>query len=216
MLGYAWQKGRVPLSHAALMRAIELNGVQIENNKAAFEWGRRAAHDLAAVTGAVQAGAGDRVRQEAVDSDETDRASASSSSPATRTPPMRRSTRPSSTRCAPPRRRWASTQADRGGGALPVQADGLQGRVRGRAPAHRPRLPRPRSTRMFEGDYKLNYHLAPPLIAQDATPRASCVKQQFGPWMLTGFRRAGQAEGPARHARSTSSAAPRSAGPSAR
>ena len=45
MLGFAWQQGRVPLSHAALMRAIELNGVQVENNKAAFEWGRRAAHD---------------------------------------------------------------------------------------------------------------------------------------------------------------------------
>ena len=49
ILGYAWQKGRVPLSHAALMRAIELNGVQADNNKAAFEWGRRCAHDLAAV-----------------------------------------------------------------------------------------------------------------------------------------------------------------------
>ena len=40
MLGYAWQKGRVPLADAALMRAIELNGVQVDNNKAAFEWGR--------------------------------------------------------------------------------------------------------------------------------------------------------------------------------
>jgi indolepyruvate ferredoxin oxidoreductase len=49
MLGYAWQQGRIPLSYAALMRAIELNGVQIDNNKAAFEWGRRCAHDLAAV-----------------------------------------------------------------------------------------------------------------------------------------------------------------------
>ena len=49
MLGYAWQQGRVPLSHAALMRAIELNGVQVDNNKAAFEWGRRCAHDLASV-----------------------------------------------------------------------------------------------------------------------------------------------------------------------
>jgi len=49
MLGYAWQKGRVPLTHAALMRAIELNGVQIDNNKAAFEWGRRCAADLAGV-----------------------------------------------------------------------------------------------------------------------------------------------------------------------
>jgi indolepyruvate ferredoxin oxidoreductase len=45
MLGYAWQRGALPLSQAALMRAIELNGVQVDNNKAAFEWGRRAAHD---------------------------------------------------------------------------------------------------------------------------------------------------------------------------
>ncbi|MFO0028015.1 MAG: DUF6537 domain-containing protein, partial [Pseudomonadota bacterium] len=49
MMGFAWQQGRIPLSHAALMRAIELNGVQVPNNKAAFEWGRRCAHDLAKV-----------------------------------------------------------------------------------------------------------------------------------------------------------------------
>jgi indolepyruvate ferredoxin oxidoreductase len=49
MLGYAWQQGRVPLSHAALMRSIELNGVQVDKNKQAFEWGRRCAHDLKSV-----------------------------------------------------------------------------------------------------------------------------------------------------------------------
>ncbi len=49
MLGYAWQKGQVPLTHAALMRAMELNGVQVDKNQAAFEWGRRCAHDLDAV-----------------------------------------------------------------------------------------------------------------------------------------------------------------------
>jgi indolepyruvate ferredoxin oxidoreductase len=49
LLGFAWQKGRIPLSHAAIQRAMELNGVQVDNNKAAFEWGRRCAHDLAAV-----------------------------------------------------------------------------------------------------------------------------------------------------------------------
>ena len=46
MLGYAWQKGRIPLSRAALLRAMELNGVQVANNHAAFEWGRRCAHNL--------------------------------------------------------------------------------------------------------------------------------------------------------------------------
>jgi len=49
MLGYAWQKGRIPLGRDALMRSIELNGVQVDKNKQAFEWGRRCAHDLASV-----------------------------------------------------------------------------------------------------------------------------------------------------------------------
>ena len=49
MLGYAWQKGGVPLSLDALLRAIELNGVAVGDNQAAFLWGRRAAHEPAAV-----------------------------------------------------------------------------------------------------------------------------------------------------------------------
>ena len=49
MLGFAWQKGWVPLAHESLMRAIELNGVTVDKNKAAFEWGRRAAHDWPSV-----------------------------------------------------------------------------------------------------------------------------------------------------------------------
>lgn len=40
LLGHAWQQGLVPVSHAALMRAIELNGVAVEINKQAFDWGR--------------------------------------------------------------------------------------------------------------------------------------------------------------------------------
>jgi indolepyruvate ferredoxin oxidoreductase len=43
MLGSAWQHGLVPVSLDALKRAIELNGVEIEKNKQAFDWGRVAA-----------------------------------------------------------------------------------------------------------------------------------------------------------------------------
>jgi indolepyruvate ferredoxin oxidoreductase len=46
MLGYAWQKGRIPLNEASLLRAIELNGVAIASNKKSFLWGRRAAVDF--------------------------------------------------------------------------------------------------------------------------------------------------------------------------
>jgi len=49
LLGYAWQKGWVPLSLEALKRAIELNEVAVAQNLAAFEWGRHAAHQLPAV-----------------------------------------------------------------------------------------------------------------------------------------------------------------------
>ncbi|HUG57812.1 MAG TPA: indolepyruvate ferredoxin oxidoreductase family protein, partial [Candidimonas sp.] len=44
LLGYAWQKGWIPLSYESLVRAIELNGIMIEKNLSAFEWGRAAAH----------------------------------------------------------------------------------------------------------------------------------------------------------------------------
>ncbi|MDO5624860.1 MAG: indolepyruvate ferredoxin oxidoreductase family protein [Pseudomonadota bacterium] len=43
ILGYAWQKGWIPLSLASLERAIELNNVAVPANKAAFAWGRQAA-----------------------------------------------------------------------------------------------------------------------------------------------------------------------------
>jgi indolepyruvate ferredoxin oxidoreductase len=49
MVGVAYQKRLVPVSAAAIERAIELNRVGVDMNKRAFLWGRRAAHDLAAV-----------------------------------------------------------------------------------------------------------------------------------------------------------------------
>ncbi|WP_438395072.1 indolepyruvate ferredoxin oxidoreductase family protein [Caballeronia sp. DA-9] len=49
MLGYAWQLGLVPVSHAALMRAIELNNVAVPMNTLAFNIGRLAAADIEAL-----------------------------------------------------------------------------------------------------------------------------------------------------------------------
>ena len=49
MLGYAWQKGAIPLSLQALTRAIELNGTAVKSNLQAFQWGRLAALDMARV-----------------------------------------------------------------------------------------------------------------------------------------------------------------------
>ncbi len=49
LLGIAWQSGLVPVSEAALLKAIALNGAGAEANRRAFLWGRRAAHDTATV-----------------------------------------------------------------------------------------------------------------------------------------------------------------------
>jgi indolepyruvate ferredoxin oxidoreductase len=38
----------------------------------------------------------------------------------------------------------------------------------------------------FEGDYKLNYHLAPPMTAKK-NEKGELVKKAYGPWMLTAF-----------------------------
>ncbi len=49
MVGYAYQRGAIPLSAAAIEKAIALNGEAVAMNQAAFRWGRRAAVDRAAV-----------------------------------------------------------------------------------------------------------------------------------------------------------------------
>jgi indolepyruvate ferredoxin oxidoreductase len=54
VLGYAWQKGWIPLEEASLMQAIQINGAAVAMNRTAFAWGRQAALDL----GKVRAAAG--------------------------------------------------------------------------------------------------------------------------------------------------------------
>ena len=49
LLGFAYQRGLIPVSAEAINRAIELNDVAVEFNRQAFLWGRRAAVNLEAV-----------------------------------------------------------------------------------------------------------------------------------------------------------------------
>ncbi len=49
ILGYAWQKGLIPLTLKSIEEAIELNSVAVKTNLRTFYWGRMAAHDMGAV-----------------------------------------------------------------------------------------------------------------------------------------------------------------------
>jgi indolepyruvate ferredoxin oxidoreductase len=197
LLGYAWQKGRVPVSRAALLRAIELNGVQVDNNKAAFEWGRRAAHDLAAVQGLVRpAGQVIEFVKKSVNLDDM---VAKRVEFLTAYQNAAYCGRVQGVRREGARRRGAAEQqeAQRSSRPLPLQADGLQGRVRGRA-LHTETGFLEKIATQFEGDYTVNYHLAPPLIAK-RNDKGELGQAEVRPVDEVGLRGAGEAEGPARH-----------------
>ncbi len=228
MLGYAWQQGKVPLSHAALMRAIELNGVQVENNKAAFEWGRRAAAEPKEVKALVRTGQVIELVKRSTNLDDmiarrveflTDYQNAAY---AERVQALRRHGAGQGSRSGvlahrhPARRDPAQHQAHRGGGPLPVQADGLQGRVRGRAPAQRQPLPRTRSRRSSKARWAATS--SSPITSRrrrspGATTRASCRSAGSGRGCCRRF-----ASSPSSRAcaapPSIRSAAPRSGAPS--
>ncbi len=66
LLGYAWQSGLVPVSLGALLRAIELNAVAVDNNKAAFSLGRLAVVDPGQIERALNGGTTDDETLDAV------------------------------------------------------------------------------------------------------------------------------------------------------
>jgi indolepyruvate ferredoxin oxidoreductase len=184
MLGYAWQQGRVPLSHAALMRAIELNGVQVDNNKAAFEWGRRCAHDLPEVQALFKA------RQV-----------------------IQFVKKPSLDNLVATRVEFLTAYQDAAYAAeyqaFVDKVRGVETPLGGSTPlteavarylfklmaykdeyevARLHTLPSfsDKIAAQFEGDYKVVHHLAPPAIAK-RNNKGELVKQPFGPWMRRAF-----------------------------
>ena len=187
MLGYAWQRGRIPLSHAALMRAMELNGVQIDNNKAAFEWGRRCAHDLAAVQALFKAQQViqfikkpglDEMLKMRIDF-LTGYQDAAYAAHYRAFVEKVRAAETSLVNAAPG---TALTEAvARYLFKLMAYKDEYEVARLHTDPAFTTKI-----AGMFEGDYKLVHHLAPPGIAK-TNSRGELVKQPFGPWMRTAF-----------------------------
>jgi indolepyruvate ferredoxin oxidoreductase len=202
LLGYAWQQGRVPLTHAALIRAIELNGVQVENNKAAFEWGRRAAHDPQGVKALVRTGQVIELVKRTSNVDEliarrvefltayqnaayAARYQAFVEQVRAKEAELvfsRTATRPDAAR---PSTRLTEAVA-RSLFKLMAYKDEYEV---ARLQADPTFLARIQS--QFEGelgkDYKLAYHLAPPQLAKK-NALGELQKQRFGPWMLPAFR----------------------------
>ncbi len=184
ILGYAWQKGWVPLGHAALMRAIELNGVAVEANKTAFEWGRQAAHDWARVQKLLAPA--QVIEFQRRDSLETVIERRVEFLTAYQNAAYAQTFRDAVARVraaeAPLGKTTLTEAVARNLFKLMAYKDEYEVARLHVDPAFHERL-----AREFEGDYKLNYHLAPPLLAKK-NDKGELVKQTFGPAMLTAFR----------------------------
>ena len=190
LLGYAWQKGWVPLGLASVMRAIELNAVAVEQNKAAFTWGRRAAHKLASV-------------------EKLFSPSQVISLPTPRQGLDTLVTRRVEFLTAYQNAAYAQLYAAFVARVEAAEA-ALPEAVRGKsllsqavacglfklmtykdeyevARLHTDTGFEDKIKAMFEGDFKINYHLAPPLLSPK-NDLGEMQKRKFGPWMSSGFK----------------------------
>ena len=189
MLGYAWQKGLVPLSGEAIDRAIELNGVAIEFNRKAFLWGRRAAHDRA------------EVERAAAPKDEA--AGAEGLSQTVDEAIARRVAFLTQYQDAAYARRYeelvrrvARAEAERAPGMSGLADSVARNLFKlmaykdeyevARLFAETPFLDQVRDR--FEGEAEIRFHLAPPLFAERDPATGRLKKREYGPWVLGAFK----------------------------
>ena len=189
MMGYAYQKGLLPLSAAAIEQAIEVNGVAVKMNTQAFRLGRLAAADPARIA-AMMKGQDETVAPKTLDAMSLDEIIVHRSAHLT----------------------------DYQNAELANRYRALVGQVRDTARHHGFGEELPRAVAInyakllaykdeyevarlftdgkfekqlreqFDGDFKISFNLAPPLLggARDALGRPR--KRAFGAWMMPVFR----------------------------
>jgi indolepyruvate ferredoxin oxidoreductase len=192
MLGFAWQQSLIPLSAAAILRAIELNEVAIDSNKQAFLWGRRAAVDLAKVleiatpkvaqTSVVSI---NRKLSESLDELIARRTEYlidyQDATYAKRYTTMVQSVRKAESKFASSSELPLTSAVARYGFKLMAYKDEYEV-----ARLYTNGQFKERVAQVFEGDYSLKFHLAPPLFAK-RNSKGELIKKEYGAWMLTAF-----------------------------
>ncbi|TFZ06861.1 indolepyruvate ferredoxin oxidoreductase family protein [Ramlibacter henchirensis] len=184
LLGYAWQKGWIPLGRESLLRAIELNAVAVESNKTAFEWGRCAAHDPARfeqlLTPAQVIELKKRETLASIVARRVEFLTAYQNAAYAREyAAFVEKVRAAE---APLGRATLAETVARYLFKLMAYKDEYEV-----ARLHAETGFQERIASMFEGNYKVNYHLAPPLLAK-RNEKGELVKRKYGPAMGLGFK----------------------------
>ena len=184
-LGYAWQRGLIPLSGQAIERAIAINGVAVKLNQQAFLWGRRAAHDLKAVEAVIGRGADKAPGRESLDEMIARRAQFLQGY--------------QNAAWAGDYRAFVETVRKAEGDKAPGKDDLTRAVVRSlfKLMSYKDEYEVARLysdgsfatavRERFTGDFRLNFHLAPPLVAARDPETGELRKAAYGAWMMTAF-----------------------------
>src|SRR3954451_2797811 len=189
MLGYVWQKGLLPLTRQAIERAIELNGVAVQDNLDAFRWGRLAAHDLAAVeriarpARPIKLALKRKGKLEELIADRTQRLTAYQNADyAERYRGLVERVRSSEHQRTPGRTELTEAVARYYFKLLAYKDEYEVARLYVDSGFFE------RIAQQFEGDYEIAFHLAPPLLGRRDPDTGLPRKQKFGAWMIPAFR----------------------------
>ncbi|MBP2557501.1 indolepyruvate ferredoxin oxidoreductase [Neorhizobium galegae] len=183
LLGHAWQRGLVPISLAAIDKAIELNGTGITMNRAAFGWGRRAAVDPEAVAHAAGLA---KIEPKAETLEEiVARRTAFLTDYQNAAYAARYAGLVDVAKSAEAQLRGMSGFAEAvAKNAFKLMAYKDEYEV---ARLHRDRSFEKKLAEQFEGDFKIKHHLAPPLIAKVDQRTGHPAKMAFGGWIRPVF-----------------------------
>ncbi|MEO8304582.1 MAG: indolepyruvate ferredoxin oxidoreductase family protein [Betaproteobacteria bacterium] len=188
MVGFAYQRGLLPVGEAAIFRAIELNDTSIESNKQSFRWGRLSAVDPARVATAAIPSAKPTSQRLSESLDEII---------------ARRIEFLTAYQDAAYAKRYAdfvarvrTAEAVKVGGQTALTESVARYYFKLLAVKDEYEVARlyaesdfaARVAEQFEGDYKLTFHLAPPVLNKPDAATGEAKKSVYGPWMMSAFR----------------------------
>jgi indolepyruvate ferredoxin oxidoreductase len=188
MVGYAYQRGLIPVGEDAILRAIELNGAAVDANKQSFRWGRLAAVEP------------ERVVKLAIPEPKPDsqRLSASIDEVIARRAEFLTAyqdaayaklysdfvakIRAAENQKLPGRTALTEAVARYYFKLLAIKDEYEVARLYSEGDFQK------RVAAQFEGDYKLVFHLAPPVFNKPDPDTGEAKKSAYGPWMMGAFR----------------------------
>ena len=187
MVGFAYQRGLLPVGEAALLRAIELNGTAVESNKQSFRWGRLAAVDPARVSAAAIPSAKPDSQRLSESLDEIVARRAEFLTAYQDAAYAKRYTDfVARVRVAEAAKVAGTTSLTEAVARyyfklLAIKDEFEVGRLYAETDFAA------RVAAQFEGDYKLTFHLAPPVFNKPDPVTGEARKSVYGPWMMRAF-----------------------------